>query len=204
MLKQIARFTQINVLLISILVNAALSPVSATEPVPIIQLTSITTTSDTYLVGSAVVLNLNLQVAEGSSYSGIISAWVCEVGVNPCVEKSIKPNLVENQPAGQFSLNVSRSTLVVGIWSLRKVVLSDAFGEDYPGDLQYIEGVSSPLIQGITHSSIPGANLNISFSIVSSLPIPPTEEPVVVVPPTEEPVVVVPLLEELQQRNQWL
>ena len=83
MLKQIARFTQINVLLISILVNAALSPVSATEPVPIIQLTSITTTSDTYLVGSAVVLNLNLQVAEGSSYSGIISAWVCEVGVNP-------------------------------------------------------------------------------------------------------------------------
>ena len=89
-------------------------------------------------------------------------------------------------------MNVSRSTLVVGIWSLRKVVLSDAFGEDYPGDLQYIEGVSSPLIQGITHSSIPGANLNISFSIVSSLPIPPTEEPVVVVPPTEEPVVVVP------------
>ena len=192
MLKQIARFTQINVLLISILVNAALSPVSATEPVPIIQLTSITTTSDTYLVGSAVVLNLNLQVAEGSRYSGIISAWVCEVGVNPCVEKSIKANLVENQPAGQFSLNVSRSTLVVGTWSLRKVVLSDAFGEDYPGDLQYIEGVSSPLIQGITHSSIPGANLNISFSIVSSLPLPPTEEPVVVVPPTEEPVVVVP------------
>jgi hypothetical protein len=142
------------------------------------------------------VLNLNLQVAEGSSYSGIISAWVCEVGVNPCVEKSIKANLVKNQPAGQFSLNVSRSTLVVGIWSLRKVVLSDAFGEDYPGDLQYIEGVSSPLIQGITHSSIPGANLNISFSIVSSLPIPPTEEPVVVVPPTEEPVVVVPPTEE--------
>ena len=173
MLKQIARFTQINVLLISILVNAALSPVSATEPVPIIQLTSITTTSDTYLVGSAVVLNLNLQVAEGSSYSGIISAWVCEVGVNPCVEKSIKAAV--NSGAGYFQVLPSRSTLSTGIWRLNRVVISAAFGEDYPGDLQYLVGTENPFVSSINLLGVPMINLlNTSFSIVASLPVPPT------------------------------
>ena len=116
--------------------------VSAVEPVPVIQLVSVSVSSDTYLVGAAVTINMSLQVASGQSYSGVISAWVCEVGVTPCVEKGIRSSGLFDK-SGNFSIEVTRSTLPAGQYELYQVIISEAFGEDLGGGLHYFQNLAT-------------------------------------------------------------
>jgi hypothetical protein len=153
--------------------------VSAVEPVPVIQLVSVSVSSDTYLVGAAVTINMSLQVASGQSYSGVISAWVCEVGVIPCVEKSIKSTVEEL--SGSTFITPSRSSLTLGAWYLKRIVISAAFGEDFPGDLQYLLSSDYPMVSGSSLVNVPMVSLSgVTFSILASIPEP------VVIPPTQD------------------
>ena len=160
------------------------TPVSAVEPVPVIQLVSVSASSDTYLVGAAVTINMSLQVASGQSYSGVISAWVCEVGVTPCVEKSIKSTV--DELSGSTSITPSRSSLTLGAWFLKRIVISAAFGEDFPGDLQYLLSSDAPMVSGSSLTNAPMVSLSgVTFSILSSIPEP------AVIPPTQDDTVVI-------------
>jgi len=113
---------KISLVSVSVLVFGSIlfpTPASAVEPVPVIQLVSVSASSDTYLVGAAVTINMSLQVASGQSYSGVISAWVCEVGVTPCVEKGIRSSGLFDK-TGTFSIEVTRSTLPAGQYDWRR------------------------------------------------------------------------------------
>ena len=161
------------------------TPVSAVEPVPVIQLVSVSASSDTYLVGAAVTINMSLQVASGQSYSGVISAWVCEVGVTPCVEKGIKAPGVSGK-TGTFVAQGARTTLPVGQYYINRVVISDAFEEDVGGALHYFNSTTSREFSGLESLSIPGISLSgLNFSILASIPEPD------VTPPTQDDTVVI-------------
>ncbi len=161
------------------------TPVSAVEPVPVIQLVSVSASSDTYLVGAAVTINMSLQVASGQSYSGVISAWVCEVGVTPCVEKGIRSSGLFDK-TGTFSLQVTRSTLLVGNYYLNRIVISDAFGEDLAGDLHYFLLADYPRLGETNLTKITKVDLSsVVFSILASIPEP------AVIPPTQDDTVVI-------------
>ena len=182
---------KISLVSVSVLVFGSIlfpTPASAVEPVPVIQLVSVSASSDTYLVGAAVTINMSLQVASGQSYSGVISAWVCEVGVTPCVEKGIKAPGVSGK-TGTFVAQGARTTLPVGQYYINRVVISDAFEEDVGGALHYFNSTTSREFSDLESLSTPGISLSgLNFSILASIPepdvIPPTQDDTVVIDDT--------------------
>ena len=172
---------KISLVSVSVLVFGSIlfpTPALAVEPVPVIQLVSVSASSDTYLVGAAVTINMSLQVASGQSYSGVISAWVCEVGVTPCVEKGIKAPGVSSK-SGYFSVQGVRTTLSVGQYFVHRVVISDAFEEDIGGALHYFDSTTSREFSGLESLTTPGISLSSkTFSIVSSIPEPVVTPPI--------------------------
>jgi hypothetical protein len=161
------------------------TPVSAVEPVPVIQLVSVSASSDKYLVGAAVTINMSLQVASGQSYSGVISAWVCEVGVTPCVEKGIRSSGLFDK-TGTLSIEVTRSTLPAGQYELYRVIISEAFGEDLGGGLHYFQNLATREYETSENLTLTVPSfLATNFSIISSIPEP------VVIPPTQDDTVVI-------------
>jgi hypothetical protein len=175
---------KISLVSVSVLVFGSIlfpTPALAVEPVPVIQLVSVSASSDTYLVGAAVTINMSLQVASGQSYSGVISAWVCEVGVTPCVEKGIRSSGLFDK-SGTFSIEVTRSTLLVGNYYLNRIVISDAFGEDLAGDLHYLLLADYPRLGETNLTKITKVDLSsVTFSILASIP-----EPVVIAPTQDD------------------
>ena len=179
---------KISLVSVSVLVFGSIlfpTPASAVEPVPVIQLVSVSASSDRYLVGAAVTINMSLQVASGQSYSGVISAWVCEVGVTPCVEKGIRSSGLFDK-TGTFSIEVTRSTLPAGQYELYRVIISEAFGEDLGGGLHYFQNVATREYETSENLTLTVPSfLATNFSIISSIPEP------VVIPPTQDDTVVI-------------
>ena len=179
---------KISLVSVSVLVFGSIlfpTPALAVEPVPVIQLVSVTTSSDTYLVGAAVTISMSLQVASGQSYSGVISAWVCEVGVTPCVEKGIRSSGLFDK-TGTFSIEVTRSTLPAGQYELYRVIISEAFGEDLGGGLHYFQNLATREYETSENLTLTVPSfLATNFSILSSIPEP------AVIPPTQDDTVVI-------------
>jgi hypothetical protein len=179
---------KISLVSVSVLVFGSIlfpTPALAVEPVPVIQLVSVSASSDTYLVGAAVTINMSLQVASGQSYSGVISAWVCEVGVTPCVEKGIRSSGLFDK-TGTFSIEVTRSTLPAGQYELYRVIISEAFGEDLGGGLHYFQNLATREYETSENLTLTVPSfLATNFSIISSIPEP------VVIPPTQDDTVVI-------------